>query len=90
MRGRRGKDVFARALGIFGANAGGYPGSMAKESSDPLGGRRRHVYVSYGSWLEDFPLRTEYCCCCVGSDELGPSGRCAEASGGHQARGPEA
>jgi hypothetical protein len=56
MCGPRGKDVFARAPGVFGANAGGYRGSMAKESSDPLGGGRRHVYVSYSSWLEDFPL----------------------------------
>jgi hypothetical protein len=86
MRGPWGKDVFARALGVFGVNAGGYQGSMAKESFDPLGGGRRHVYVSYSSWLEDFPLQTEYCCCCVGSDEQGPSGRCVEASGGHQDR----
>jgi hypothetical protein len=28
---------------------------MAKESSDPLGRGRRHVYVSYSSWIEDFP-----------------------------------
>jgi hypothetical protein len=56
MCGPRGKDVFARAPGVFGANAGGYRGSMAKESSDPLGGGRRHVYVSYSSWLEDFSL----------------------------------
>jgi hypothetical protein len=39
-------------------------------------------------------LRTEYCCCCVGSDEQGPSRCCAEASGGRQdgrsrARGEE-
>jgi hypothetical protein len=29
MRGPRGKDVFARAPGVFGADAGGYQGSMA-------------------------------------------------------------
>jgi hypothetical protein len=75
MCGPRGKDVFARAPGVFGANAGGYRGSMAKESSDPLGVARRHVYVSYSSWLEDFPLRTEYCCCCVDNDEQGSSRR---------------
>jgi hypothetical protein len=39
-------------------------------------------------------LRTEYCCCCVGSDEQGPSRCCVEASGGCQdgrsrARGKE-
>jgi hypothetical protein len=34
LRGPRGKDVFARALGVFGANAEGYRGSMAKERSD--------------------------------------------------------
>jgi hypothetical protein len=52
----RGKDVFARAPGVFDANAGGYRGSVAKESFDPLGRGRRHVYVSYSSWLEDFSL----------------------------------
>jgi hypothetical protein len=51
----------------------------------PLGRGRRHVYVSYSSWLEDFPLRTKHCCCCVGSDEQGPPGCCVEASGGRQA-----
>jgi hypothetical protein len=81
MRGPRGKYVFARALGVFDANAGGYRGSVAKESSDPLGRGRRHVYVSYSMWIEDFPLRTEYCCCCVGSDEQGSPGCCAEAIG---------
>jgi hypothetical protein len=30
MRGPRGKDVFARALGVFGANAGGYQGRWPK------------------------------------------------------------
>jgi hypothetical protein len=35
MCGPWGKDVFARALGVFGANAEGYQGSMAKECSDP-------------------------------------------------------
>jgi hypothetical protein len=35
LRDPRGKDVFARALGVFGANAEGYRGSMAKERSDP-------------------------------------------------------
>jgi hypothetical protein len=90
MRGPWGKDVFVRALGVFGANAGGYRGSMAKESSNPLGRRRRPVYVSYSSWLEDFPLRMEYCCCCVGSDDQGPSRRCAEAPSGYQDGGPEA
>jgi hypothetical protein len=86
MHGPRGKDVFARAPGVFGANAGGYRGSMAKESSDPLDGGRRHVYISYSSWLEDFPLWTKYCCCYVGSDEQGPSRRCAEVPGGYQDR----
>jgi hypothetical protein len=38
MCGPRGKDVFARAPGVFGMNAGGDRGSMAKECSDPLGG----------------------------------------------------
>jgi hypothetical protein len=37
--GPRGKDVFARAPGVFGANAEGYRGSMAKERSDSPGGR---------------------------------------------------
>jgi hypothetical protein len=85
MCGPWGKDVFARAPGVFGVNAGGYRGSVAKESSDPMGRGRRHVYVSYSSWLEDFPLWTEYCCCCVSSDEQGSPGCCAEAPGGHQA-----
>jgi hypothetical protein len=49
LRSPRGKDVFAQALGVFGANAEGYRGSMAKERSDPPRGRRRHIYVSYGS-----------------------------------------
>ena len=35
MRSPRGKDVFARAPGVFGANAKGYRGSMAQECSDP-------------------------------------------------------
>jgi hypothetical protein len=35
MRGPRGKDVFARAPGVFGVNAEGYRGSMAKECFDP-------------------------------------------------------
>jgi hypothetical protein len=43
-----GKDVFARAPRIFGANAGGYRGSMDEERSDPPGGRRGHIYVSFG------------------------------------------
>jgi hypothetical protein len=60
---------------------------MAEECSDPLGGGRRHVYVSYGSWLEDFPLRTKCCCCCVGSDEEGSPRRCTEASVGREDRG---
>jgi hypothetical protein len=77
------RESSARMLEVTG-------GSMAKECSNPLGGRRRHVYVSYSSWLQDFPLQTEYCCCCVGSDDQGPSGRCTEASGGHQDGGPEA
>jgi hypothetical protein len=34
--------------------------------------------------LRIFSLRAEYCCCCVGSDEQGPSRRCAEAPGGRQ------
>jgi hypothetical protein len=85
MCGPRGEDVFARAPGVFGANAGGYRGSVAKESSDPLGKGRRHVYISYSSWIEDFPLWMEYCCCCVGSDEQGSAGGCAEAPGGHPA-----
>jgi hypothetical protein len=34
--------------------------------------------------LEGVSLRTEYCCCCVGSDEQGSSRRCAEASGRRQ------
>jgi hypothetical protein len=38
-RGPRGKDVFARAPGVFGANADGYRGSMAKECSNPPRGR---------------------------------------------------
>jgi hypothetical protein len=37
--------------------------------------------------LKVFSLRTEYCYCYVGSDEQGPSRRCAEASGGRQDRG---
>jgi hypothetical protein len=37
--GPRGKDVFARAPGVFGANAKGYRGSMAKECSNSPGGR---------------------------------------------------
>ena len=41
----RGKDVFARAPGVFGANAGGYRGSMAQECSDPPRGWRRLLYV---------------------------------------------
>jgi hypothetical protein len=35
MRGPQGKDVFARAPGVFGADAGGYRGSMAQERSYP-------------------------------------------------------
>jgi hypothetical protein len=35
VRSPRGKDVFARAPGVFGANAGGYRGSMAQECFDP-------------------------------------------------------
>ena len=35
MRGPRGKDVFARAPGVFGADAGGYRGSMAQRRSYP-------------------------------------------------------
>jgi hypothetical protein len=80
-------DVFARAPGVFGANAEGYRGSMAKECSGPPRGWRRFFYVSYGSRLEDFSLRAEYCCCCIGSDGEGSSRRCPEASGGRQARG---
>jgi hypothetical protein len=49
MRGPRGKDVFARAPGVFGADAGGYWGSMAQGRSYPLRGRRRLFYVSHGS-----------------------------------------
>jgi hypothetical protein len=45
--------------------------SMAKECSDPPHGWRRLFYVSYGSRLEDFSLRAEYCCCCIGSDGEG-------------------
>jgi hypothetical protein len=43
-----GKDVFAQAPGVFGANAEGYRRSMAKERFDSPCGRRGHVYVSYG------------------------------------------
>jgi hypothetical protein len=49
LRCPRGKDVFARAPGVFGVNAEGYRGSMAKERSDPPRDRRGHIYVSYGS-----------------------------------------
>jgi hypothetical protein len=35
LRGPRGKDVFPRAQGVFGANDEGYRGSMAKEHFDP-------------------------------------------------------
>jgi hypothetical protein len=35
MRGPGGKDVFARAPGVFDADAGGYRGSMAQERSYP-------------------------------------------------------
>jgi hypothetical protein len=49
LRGPRGKDVFVRAPGVFGANAEGYRGSMAKGRSDPPRDMRRHIYVSYGS-----------------------------------------
>jgi hypothetical protein len=44
-----GKDVFARAPGVFGANVGGYRGSMVQECSDPPRGWRRLLYVSHGS-----------------------------------------
>jgi hypothetical protein len=49
MRGPRGKDVFARAPGVFGVDAGGYRGSLAQERSYPPRGRRRLLYVSHGS-----------------------------------------
>jgi hypothetical protein len=49
VRSPRGKDVFARAPGVFGADAGGYRGSMAQECSDPPRGWRRLFYVSHGS-----------------------------------------
>jgi hypothetical protein len=49
LRATRGKDVYARAPGVFGVNVEGYRGSMAKEGSDPPRSWRRHVYVSYGS-----------------------------------------
>jgi hypothetical protein len=35
MRGPRGKDVFARAPGVFGADAGGYPGRWPKNVPIP-------------------------------------------------------
>jgi hypothetical protein len=35
VRSPRGRDVFARAPGVFGPNAEGYQGSMAKGCSDP-------------------------------------------------------
>jgi hypothetical protein len=68
------RESSARMLKVTG-------GSMAKECSDPPCGCRRLFYVSYGSRLEDFSLRAEYCCCCIGSDGEGSSRCCLEASG---------
>jgi hypothetical protein len=70
------RESLARMLKVTG-------GSMAKERFDSPGGRRGHIYVSFGPRDEDFSLWTEYCCCCIGSDGQGSSRCGAEAPGVH-------
>jgi hypothetical protein len=55
VRSPRGKDVFTRAPGVFGANAGGYRGSMAHECSDPPRGWRRLFTSRMTRDLKVFP-----------------------------------
>jgi hypothetical protein len=57
VRSSRGKDVFARAPGVFDTNAGGYRGSMAQECSDPPRGWQRLLYVPQARDLKVFPYR---------------------------------
>jgi hypothetical protein len=55
VRSPRGRDVFARTPGVFGANAEGYRGSMAKECSDPPRGWRRLFTSRMARDLKIFP-----------------------------------
>jgi hypothetical protein len=87
MRSPRGKDVFARAPGVFGANAGGYRGSMAQNVLIPRAAGEDFFTSRMARDLKVFPYGAEYCCCCIDSDGEGPSRRCVETLGGRQDRG---
>ncbi len=65
--------------------APGHSKAVVSAKAAAPGGSKTSIRPA-GTRLEGVSLRTEYCCCCVGSDEQGPSRRCVEASGGRQAR----